>query len=397
MKICVINPGVVHALQRSLNFAKYFDEVHYVDIRGIDNRSIVEKNGMIYYNPFDDNNNRFGSIRLQKLFRRISPDGIVCHFALGTHVMNSVLYNKCPVGIIAMGHDILYTEGDGQLSFTTSLLVRMQLRRVDYISAKSIRLRKRILSFGVTAPVEVNYWGADLERFAPSSKSECRKRLGLPSSIPVVLSPRAIEPRLNIHLIVEALSKVKNTFSDVKLVMLGRSFKEYREQVEHSIIELGLSQNIEWREEVGHEDMRDYINASDVVVSVARSDGFPNTVLEVFACCVTVIIGEIPHVKDLVEDGHNVKMCKISVAAIAEAIIDVLSNPPAYAMVATQGYQTVRQFGDIGKNGERFAKAFKYVIDTRSKSKKSSFAAISFIGAVLVDKFYNKIRERVSF
>ena len=396
MRICIINPGVVHALPRTIHFAKYFDEVHYIDIIGMDNRESVEENGIFYYSPFADGNYKSSSARLQKLFCSIDPDGIVCHFAHGMHMTNSLIYDKCPVGVIAMGHDVLYGEGDGEWSFTTQLLIQMQLRRVDYISAKSGQIKERVHAFGVKAPVEVNYWGADLERFAPASQRECRERLSLPPAIPIILSPRAIEPRLNIHLIVEALPEVRKAFPEVKLLLIGRSDREYHQKVEHLISEFGLSESVEWRHEVGYEEMQYYINASDVAISVARSDGFSNTVLEVFACCVPVILGEIPQIKELAEGGHNATICQISATAIAEAVIEVLSQPALSATMAVRGYETVQQFGDIKKSGERFAKAFKDVIATQGKRRKGIFTRIPLFGALLVDKVYNKIKGRIS-
>jgi glycosyltransferase involved in cell wall biosynthesis len=379
MKICVLNPGVVHAVPRTLAFARYFDEVHYVDMIGMDSREQMEENGIVYHVPFYNNVNRLGSIRLQKLFRRIAPDGIVCHFALGGHFFNSILYNRCPVAVIAMGNDVLYDEGDGNVPALRRLLVRIGLRRADYISAKSLYIKERLESYHIRTSLDVNYWGADLSVFKPGDKKESRKRLGLPSRVPVILSPRAVEPRLNIHLIVESFITVRNKYPDARLVVLGRTENEYRRKIENFITENGIAQNIDLVYEVGQNALIDYYNASDVIVSVAKSDGIPNTLLEAFSCRRPIVVGKIPHIEELLQDGHNAKLCDNTVHGIADALIDVLQNYSRNNEMVNAGYDTVNRFGDIKANGEKFARAFEEIILRKERKKKALLDFLPFV------------------
>ena len=60
-----------------------------------------------------------------------------------------------------------------------------------------------------------------------------------------------------------------------------------------------------------------YYRASDMVLSMARSEGFPNTVIEVMACKIPVIIGWLEQVGVLLENGHNSIICDISANDIA--------------------------------------------------------------------------------
>jgi glycosyltransferase involved in cell wall biosynthesis len=377
LKICVLNPGVVHAVPRTIAFSRYFDEVHYIDLKGRDSRNLLERNGIIYHAPFYDGRDRLGSYRLQRLFRRIAPDGIVCHFAYGGHYFNSILYNRCPVAVIAMGSDILH-EGDGYMSPLSKLLIRMGLRRSEYISAKSIHLRERIHSYQTKATVDVNYWGADLSFFQPGDKNTSRKKLGIPPDIPVVLSPRAVQPLYNIDLIVESVIALKRNYPDVRLVVLGRTQDEYRIKIEKFIEKNRIGQNVNLIYEVEQNVLIDYYIAADVIVSMARTDGFPNTVLEALACKRPVVIGRIPHIEELIQDGCGAKVTNINVHEIAESIIDVIKNNSKYIEMVNMGYAIVKQSGDIKVNGEKFASAFKEVIQRRGKIKRSPWDILPF-------------------
>ena len=371
MKICVFNPGVVHAVPRTIAFAKFFHEVHYFDMKGMDSRKLLEKNGIIYYAPFKDGKNTFNSVRLQKMLPHIAPDGIICHFAYGGHFSNSILYNKCPVAVIAMGHDILYAEGDGVVSPLARLLIRMGLRRADYISAKSNRLKERIESYGTKKIIHVNYWGADTSLFKQQDKHECRKYLGLPLNIPIILSPRAVEPLLNIHLIVESFCAIREKYPEARLVVLGRTHKEYRKKIEDFIQGKTIERSIDLVYEVSEDSLIKYYNASDAIVSVAKSDGFPNAVLEAMSCMRPIVVGKILHIEELLKDKYNARLCDITVQGISDSLIDVLDNQEKYKKIAEAGYDTVKQYGDIKVNGERFASVFNEII-LRSRGRKRS-------------------------
>ncbi|MBU0626541.1 hypothetical protein KKH82_03825, partial [Patescibacteria group bacterium] len=172
----------------------------------MDDKNKLEKNKIIYYDA--KKILRKKSSWLHKLIRSINPDAIVCHFSSGSHFFVSILYHKCPVAAIAMGHDVLYDFGDSHIDLSKRLLIRMALRRSAYISAKSKFLEERIRRYGVKSKIRVNYWGSNLTSLKPKNKTESREKLGLPIKGPIILSPRAVEPRLNIHLIIEAMSRI---------------------------------------------------------------------------------------------------------------------------------------------------------------------------------------------
>lgn len=394
MKICVFNPGVVHAVPRTIAFAKFFHEVHYFDMKGMDSKVQLEKNGIIYHAPFKDEKNMLGSIRLQKILHRIAPDGIICHFAYGGHFSNSILYNKCPVAVIAMGGDILYDEGVGVVPSLAKLLIRMGLRRADYIAAKSNRLKERIESYGVRKTIHVNYWGADISLFQQRDKHECRKDLGLPLNIPIILSPRAVEPHMNIHLIIESFCAITKKFPEAKLVVLGRTQKEYRKKIEGFIRENGIEQNIDLVYEVNEVSVIKYFNASDAIISVARTDGFPNAVLEAMSCTRPIIVGKIPHIEELLKDGYNARLCDITVQDIIDSLTDVLANQEKYKKITEAGYDTVKQYGDIKVNGGRFASVFKEIILRSQGRKRSMLNNLPFWCLFIADFIYRRLFGR---
>lgn len=378
MKICVISPGVVHAVPRTVAIADQFDEVHFIDMAGNADSSKLVSKGVVYHSAREVGKAIKNNRDLQRLFREISPDVIVCHYASGDHFFNAIAYGKCPVAVIAMGHDVFYDAGDMVVPPFARLLTRMALRRSLYISAKSELLGKRIKSYGVHTQVDVNYWGADLDRFSPGDRLEARRKLGLDENAIIILSSRAIEPRLNIHLIVEAFYTVLQRHKRASLVILGRSSPDYKRQVEETVGRLNLKDHVHILGDVSQDSLLQYYQASDVVISVAQSEGFPNTALEVMACKVPIVIGNIPHIDELLEKNRNAWICEKEPGAIATAVLDILGDEENRLRISEAAYATAKEFADIKKNGISFSNKLKQVCGEAMQRHESILSVMIF-------------------
>lgn len=371
MKICVMSPGVAHALPRTRAFAPYFDEVHYVDLSGRDASADLRGSNITYHRPYPQPVFDFGGRRLRKLLATLNPDGIVCHFASGMHLVNSVLHNRCPVAAVAMGHDVLHDKGDRPPGALQRWVDRLALQRLDYICAKAPHLAAQLRRDGCRGPIEVNYWGAELNEFRPLGAVDCRHRLDLPKQAAIVLSPRAVEPRLNIHLVVEAFAKLRAHRPDAFLVIVGRVHPGYGARVEQAIETAGLRDHVRVVREVVRDELATYIGAADVVVSMARSEGFPNTVLEVMAARRPLVVGRLPEIEALMADGVHGRLCAFDAEAIAAAIGEVLSNPAHAQEMVEQANLLAMTHGDIEENGRRFGEQFRRII-TQGRRKPAS-------------------------
>lgn len=361
MKICVISPGVVHAIPRTAAIASQFDEIHFIDTSGKTDTAKLASLGVICHSEKADGAPIKNGADLLRLLTNINPDIIVCHYASGDHFFNAISYGKCPVAAIAMGSDVFYDKGDSVVSLFTRLLIRMALRRSFYISAKSELLSKRIRSYGVSAPIDVNYWGCDLDKFSPKNKSEAKSKLGFAEGTTVILSPRAIAPNYNIHLIVEAFYTVLKLHDHIKFVILGRSTPHYKKMIEETVERLNLKDHALFLDEVSEENLLLYYQASDVVISMAQSEGFPNTALEVMACKVPLVIGSIPQIDELLENNRNAWICEKNPEAIANTVIAVLDDEKKRLRIAEAAYATTIQYADIKKNGITFSAKLKKV------------------------------------
>ena len=379
MRICIISPGVVHAVSRTIAICGQFEEVHFIDMKGNADFAKLERHGVICYKISRQSRFAMTDLGLHKLLNRIKPEVIICHFASGDHFFHAILYGRCPVAAIAMGHDILYDRGDADVSRLRQLLTRMALRRTAYIAAKSKYLETRIRSYGVMGPVHINFWGADLLRFRSGNRALAKRQLLIPTDCPVILSPRAIEPRLNINLIADSFQYVVKQHPRAILIILGRVSPQYLKIVEETISRLRLSSRVQVIGEIGEDDMITYYQASDVVVSMANSEGFPNTLLEVMGCKIPMVVGRIPQIEELLSDGQNARICQIDPHQTGKAILDILGNPEKAFNLAANAYDTATRHANIKTNGVKFSNQLKRAMAEKTSTgfvKKACFIAI---------------------
>jgi glycosyltransferase involved in cell wall biosynthesis len=373
-RVCVISPGVAHAVPRTVAITPYVGEVHFIDMLGTADRRILERHGIYYYSMADPGDSVPPSVRLRRLMDRIGPDVICCHYGLGDHFFNAIAANRCPVAVIAMGTDVLHASGDTKLSALVGLLSRMALRRAGVISAKSRFLAAELARLGVRSPVDINYWGCDLRRFTPGARSAARARLGLPDRAKIVLSPRALKPLYNVHLIIEAFPAVLRRWPDAILVLLGSTEGPYADRVLEEVQRLEIGGHVRVIGEVGQDALPDYFRASDFVVSVASTEGFPNTVLEVMACAIPVVVGDIPQIRELLTDGVNARICPITVAGVEAAMGEILADPDSACRIAAAGRATATEAGDIDRNGARWARELRALAAAPAKQGFMSVA-----------------------
>ena len=88
--------------------------------------------------------------------------------------------------------------------------------------------------------------------------------------------------------------------------------------------------------------MAGLLSAADTVVSLAYTDGTPQTVLEAQACGVPVVIADIPDIRHVFTHNQDCLMTAAEPMAIAEALIAVASNRALCDQLVAGGVALIR-------------------------------------------------------
>jgi glycosyltransferase involved in cell wall biosynthesis len=118
----------------------------------------------------------------------------------------------------------------------------------------------------------------------------------------------------------------KGNSSDIKLVIVGDG--SLKSELELLVIELGLSDVVNFVASIPNDMVPQYINEMDVFVVPSRIESFGVAVIEALACerpCIVANTGGLPEVVLNTQTGIVVDY--ESESAIAKAIIELINNP----------------------------------------------------------------------
>ncbi|MFC0203763.1 glycosyltransferase [Novosphingobium soli] len=221
--------------------------------------------------------------------------------------------------------------------------------------AVSQALRQDMIALGMPADrIEIHYTGLDREKFHPIERGAARAlvsampNLQIWSEGPLLVTPGALIPRKGQALVIEALVHLP----EARLALAGTGEDEAR--LKALARQLGVYDRVHFLGLVDHELLPHLLCAADVLVLPSASEGLANVWIEGLACGTPIVIPDIGGAREIVSDESAGRIAARTPEAIAEAVKQILANPPGQAEVA----EHVSRFswGVNAENIERFWK-----------------------------------------
>ena len=259
-----------------------------------------------------------------------NPDIIFLQTLLYPCYLAYFLHSSLPIVITFWNGDVVWwAKWNGVERWFKKQIVTYGIRRARSMTVNSHMAFNACLSYGTQADKIhlIRYPGIDLERFKPLAKDEARKKLGITSK-KVVLCPRGLGGFLNSDVIVESAVNVVKKYPDILFLFIsgvgGDVELEKHQQRTHN---LNIEKHFRWDGQVPWDIIPIYYNASDVMVSVSSNDSLPNCMLEAMACGIPVVMGDIPQIREWVNDDVNGFLVPPrDQLALSDRILKVLDN-----------------------------------------------------------------------
>jgi glycosyltransferase involved in cell wall biosynthesis len=128
------------------------------------------------------------------------------------------------------------------------------------------------------------------------------------------------------------------------------------EQVRNIIDSAGLGSHAHFRGNATVTEVVGFYRAADLGVSIASSEGFPNSVLEMLACKRPIVVGRIQQVEELLVDRQNAVLTDITPDSLGDSIrwlLDPVNSAHREQMVLA-GFTMSKDVADINQNARRF-------------------------------------------
>lgn len=248
------------------------------------------------------------AVILWKAVRKCRPQIILLQTLLYPCYLAFLLPKSIPIAITFWNGDVTWwAKSNGIERVFKKKLVIYGVRRAKALTVNSNLARDACLGYGVSDNKIhlIRYPGVERERFKPLTKAEAKIALNIDTD-KVILCPRGIGGYLNSDVIVESAADVVKKVPDILFVFVsGAGGKDVLEQHQERVRKLGIEGNFRWSGQVPWERMPVYYNASDLMVSISSNDSLPNCMMEALACGTPVIMGDIPQIREWIDDGRN--------------------------------------------------------------------------------------------
>lgn len=230
--------------------------------------------------------------------------------------------NKIPL-FAATGESVISLPSKPCKEFTINKF-KDELCGVVAVSTKN---KEEAAAIGIINPTKTKVFpnGANLGLFTKLDKTDCRKKLGLPQDVFIVLCVGQFIERKGQRRILAAVDKLQKL--DIKTIFLGKG----EDNFEHtSILYKGTVENTK---------LPLYLNAADVFVLPTRKEGCCNAIVEALACGVPIVSSDRDFNHDVLNRNNAILVNPDDINQIADGINTIYSNKELAISLADEAYK----------------------------------------------------------
>lgn len=230
-----------------------------------------------------------------------------------------------------------YRGGGAEKFFARSIFwIRPTIRLADRLIVPSAYLQQIFRRCGLTAEIVPNV--IDLDRFAPRAAANGGRCGG-----PHLIVTRNLEPLYDIETAIRALAVVRNTHPGARMTIAGSGPE--RERLAGLAQALGVAAHVTFTGRLDNDRIAELYRQADVFVNPSLVDNMPISILESLASGVPVVSTDVGGVRFVVEHGKTALLVRPrDPAALAQAVLEVLSDPPRAAERVRAGRESVQQY-----------------------------------------------------
>ncbi|MEX1254810.1 MAG: glycosyltransferase [Dehalococcoidia bacterium] len=322
----------VHTRRWVEHFARIGWETHVISFRPAE----IEGAQVHYVNGLE----RAGKLRylaqagrVRRLVQELQPD-LLHALHLTSYGFLGALCRARPLVTSVWGIDVLKAPRRTPLH---GFITRYALAHADHVTATGMRLAGATLRYAPREkPVTVVPYGIDLTRFRPLPRNDVSAD-GI-----VVGSVGRLSPEKGLDVLLRAAGRLIEGGTRLRLVLAGDGPE--RGRLARLTERLGISERVDFRGDVPHEQVPTVLAALDIFVMPSRAEGFGVAALEAQAMELPVIASRVDGLPDVVEDERTGLLVPAGDAdSLADAISRLADDPALRSTMGRAGRAFVEQ------------------------------------------------------
>jgi glycosyltransferase involved in cell wall biosynthesis len=255
---------------------------------------------------------------LRRIVRELDPDVVHLHSSKAGLVGRLLLRRRRPT--VMQPHAWSFVAKTGPVARATLMWERVAARWADVILCVSEDERRIGREAGVRADYRVLPNGVDLEAFPPpepGAREAARARLGIGGE-PLAICLGRLHRQKNQGALLDVWPGVREAVPDARLALLGdgpdRGALAARAVAGVDLI--GLT-----------DEVPAWLAATTLVAQPSRWEGMSLSVLEAMACARSVVVTDVPGMREVVDGGVGAVVPPDDPDALAAALVERLRDP----------------------------------------------------------------------
>lgn len=237
-----------------------------------------------------------------------------------------------PLSIKARGSDITFW---GKQDFARDQMVEAASQAKGLLSV-SQALARDMAAIGLPEDkITVHYTGLDRDRFRPLDHTQLRRQVGealgmaLPTNAPLLACVGTLSTKKGQDRIIAALPDIPGA----RLVLVGTG--EDEDMLRVLARTHGVADRVHFTGAIDHDLLPLILSAADVMVLPTESEGLANAWVEALACGTPVVTTDVGGAREVILNKLTGRLLtERTPEAVAEAVNEVLNNPPPREAVA---------------------------------------------------------------
>lgn len=234
------------------------------------------------------------------------------------------------------------------------VLVRYAVRSADMLHAWSRPMAERMIDFGADpSRILVRPRGI---RFSAYSSPRVR------AERPTLVSTRQLEPYYNQRVLIEAVSRLRESFPGIELVLVGRGSAE--PELRRLAGALGILDCIRFAGFLDERALIGELERAHVYVSAVPTDGVSSSLLEAMAAGCYPVVADNRANREWIRHAEQGALCDPSAAdSFATAVSRALESPSVRQTAVDRNREVVREEADWDRNMALFLESYRRLLD----------------------------------
>ncbi len=378
MKICYLaDAGSIHTQRWIKYFADNGHEVHLIsfrslgdcNVKGVKLHLLKRLRPQIRFVSFPTNL-LFEVIQVKKLIKKINPDLLHAHYVVDYGFLGA-LAGFHPFVVSAWGSDVLRAPKESKIS---RYIVPVIFKKADIITTTAEFMKEYLIRmFKASRDKIVRIpWGIDLKIFHHGYEEEVKglkESLEIRANSTIIISNRHMDPKYEIQSIIDSIPYVTKKYPNAIFVFIrGYGSPDFENEMKVRAKKLGVINNTWFISRlIPPKEMAVLLNASNMFISIPKTDQFGSSIMEGMACGAIPIVSTIKVYEQYLEDGKNAFFVNPeSPEKIAEKIIYCIEHPEIKEKFYKINKKIIEKNEDWDRNAKKMEELYENLLKGQS-------------------------------